>query len=153
LVRDLGYIPAPKEITLLIGGDPSNWGRILKGQQKISGEYHARLKRVKDVGLENARLELIAAAKNQKYGERTRKGRIVPHAKNVFKDMYSFNLEKMTQGIINERLLKGRYCQDEYDQYIWYMEIGQELEMHGYQYPRDDFEEQKLRKEFIESLS
>jgi hypothetical protein len=150
LKKEFGYLPSPMELNLVIGGDPADWGRILRGQQKIAGEYYARLKRIKDAGLENASLELSAAVKHKQYGERTRKGRIVPHSKNVVKDMYNYNLEKMTQKAM-EKMCRG--FEDEYDQYIWYMEEGQKIEAYGLHYPRDDFEEQTLRREFINSLS
>jgi hypothetical protein len=150
LKKKFGHLPSPVELNLVIGGDPVDWGRILRGQQKIAGEYHARLKRIKDAGLENASLELSAAVKNKQYGERTRKGRIVPHSKNVFKDMYNYNLEKMTQEAMKK--MCGGF-EDEYDQYIRYIEKGQEIEMYGFHYPRDYFEEQTLRREFINSLS
>jgi len=71
--------------------------------------------------------------------------------------MYFFNLEKMTQRALEEKiegiLQTGGAFEDEYDQYIWYMEIGEKLKMYGCHYPKDCFEEQTLRSEFINSLS
>jgi hypothetical protein len=150
LRKQFGYLPSPKELSFVIGGIPDDWGRILRGHQEIKGEYFARLRQVKNSGLENASLELSAAVRDKKYGERTRKGRIVPHTKFVREDMYNYNLEKMTQEIMEKR---SRGFEDEYDQYSCYLEIGQELEMYGRQYPKDSFEEQTLRREFINSLS
>jgi len=139
-------MPAPKEMSRLIGGDPSDWGRIFKGQQKISGEYHARLKLLKN-GIDTAQFELQAAEKSKKYGERTRKGRIVPHTKHIFNDMYNYNLEKMTL-----EQIKGRNFIDEYHQYECYMETGQYIDAYGEQYPRTYFEEQTIRRDFLNDL-
>jgi hypothetical protein len=99
IVSSLGRIPTPRDMSRILGGAPSDWGRILKEQQKISGEYHARLKLLKN-GIDSAQLELRAAARSKKYGELTRKNRIVPHGKYVLQDMYYFNLEKKTQEIM-----------------------------------------------------
>ncbi|MDR0403458.1 MAG: hypothetical protein LBH35_07725 [Treponema sp.] len=153
LRKKFGSLPSPRELNLYIGGDPADWGRILRGQQKIKGEYYARLKRIKDSGLKNATLELCTAMRSRRYGGRTRKGRIVLHAKSVIKDMYNFNLEKITQEKMEEKIKSGMGFADEYDQYIQYMEIGQKLNMYGHQYPEDCFKEHTLRREFINSLS
>jgi hypothetical protein len=150
IIEELGHNPTPTELSLLLGGDPADWGRILRGQQKIAGEYHARLKLVKDAGFENARLELAAAARSKKYGERTRKGRIVPHPKNVLKDMYGFNLEKMTLEITGK---KTRGYEYEYDYYSCYLSTGEDIYVNGLHIPKDISEEQTLRRDFIKSLS
>jgi hypothetical protein len=68
IIKELGYKPVAKELSLLLGGHAADWGRILKGQQKIAGEYHARLKRVKDVGFENAQIEFAADIMKRKFG-------------------------------------------------------------------------------------
>ena len=148
LKKEFGYLPSPKELKLVIGGDPADWGRILNGQQKIAGEYYARLKCVKDVGLENAQFELLAAGKSKKYGGVTRNGRIVPHARKVIDDMYFYNLEKKTWEEV-ERL----HSNDENYQYDDYESIGELIEARGLHYPENSFEDQALRREFINSLS
>ena len=148
LKKEFGYLPSPKELKLVIGGDPADWGRILNGQQKIAGEYYARLKCVKDVGLENAQFELLAAGKSKKYGGVTRNGRIVPHARKVIDDMYFYNLEKKTSEQIENRVYL-----DEIYQYEDYVETGELIEARGLHYPKDNFEDQALRREFINSLS
>jgi hypothetical protein len=147
LKKEFGHLPSPKELNLLIGGAPADWGRILKGQQKIKGEYHARLKCVKDVGLENAQFQLTAARRSKEYGGRTRKGRLVPHVNKLFVDMDNFELEQTVQN-----KLGGLYEYD-YAHYNTYIDMMQEEEQYRYYYPRSFIEEQTLRREFIKTLS
>jgi len=65
IVSSAGHMPTPKEMNRLIGGDPSDWGRIFRGQQQISGEYRARLKMLKE-GADSARFVLQAAEASKK---------------------------------------------------------------------------------------
>lgn len=148
-----GRRPTAKEMSRLIGGDPSDWGRILKGQQKLSGEYHARLKLLKN-GVDNAQFELQVAEASKKYGERTRKGRIVPHTRNIFNDLNKFEDELETEKIIEDRMCGIRF-ENSYDEYLACRDIGMDLlnEEPRYSIPKDYFQERALRRDFLESLS
>ena len=147
VVSGLGHMPTPKEMSRLIGGDPRDWGRIFKGQQNLSGEYHARLELLKKDGIDTAQFEFQAAEKSKKYGGRTRKGRIVPHTRHIFDDLYEFNINR----ILDNRM-SARTFEDTYDGYIFYSQEEMDIYAHGEQYPRTYFEEQTLRRDFINDL-
>ena len=146
-ISAVGRMPTPKELSRSLGGDPSGWGRILKGQQKIAGEYHARLKLL-DGGTVNISFKRQAAEASEKYAGKTRKGRIAPHVKNIFNDMYRFCKDQ----IIKERM-SGINFEDSYEQWDFYrnQEIGVYDE--GAHYPRTEYEEQALERDFIDSLT
>jgi hypothetical protein len=149
LVRAFGRMPTPKETSSYIGGDPSDWGRIFQGQQKISGEYHARLKVLKNDGFDDAQFELQAAEASRKYGGRTRKGRLIPYTKRIFGDLEAFNTNK-----IIESRAESKHFEDEYDYYCFYCNQEMMIDMmEESRYPRDFFEEQTLRRGFVNSLS
>jgi hypothetical protein len=146
-ISAVGRMPTPKEMSRSVGGDPSGWGRILKGQQRISGEYHARLKLLERSGIDNAQFELRAAGANKKYGERTRKGRIVPHTKNIYLDVNEFHIRQIAERKVNSMLLDDGH--DYYNDYISYCEYLYES---GDGFPQNYFEEQKIRRDFIYDL-
>jgi hypothetical protein len=146
IVSSLGRMPTSKELNRILGGAPSDWGRILKGQQKISGEYHARLKLLKD-GIDDAQFKLRAAEKSKKYSERTRRCRLVPHKKTVYNDMYSFQAER-----IIERKMSGMLFEDTYEGYTVYCDLAFDLYQSGDCFPQTYFEEQILRRDFLNDL-
>jgi hypothetical protein len=145
VISSFGRMPTPKELSRDLGGDPSDWGRILKGQQKISGEYHARLKLLKH-GINDAWFELRAAEASKKYGERTRKGRIAPHTKHIFNDLSNFNVHN-----IIEKRMSDMEFKDSYDEYGFYLETGIELYSSEYE-PKTYTEQRRLETSFIGSL-
>jgi hypothetical protein len=147
IISSFGRIPTPKELGRILGGDRADWGRIIKGQQKISGEYHARLKLLKD-GIDDAQFQLQAAKRSREYGGCSRKGRLVPHTNYVFNDLDNFD----TNSIIESRAGKIHF-EDAYDYYDFCRNQEADIYMGGYQHPRDYFEEQTLRRVFINSLS
>jgi hypothetical protein len=98
--------------------------------------------------MDSARFQLQVAERSEKHGSRSRKGRIVPHTKNAFNDMYDFQARR-----IIERKMSGMLFEDSYDYYSFCRDQEADIYMGGYQYPRNYFEEQTLRRDFIESLS
>jgi len=147
IISRLGRMPTPKEVGRYLGGDLSHWGRILKGQQKIRGEYHARLKLLKE-GVDNAQFKLQAAEKNKKYGERTRKGRLVPHTDHIFYDLYEFNKNKIIMS-----KMEDHYFEDAYDAFLFYREQEIDIYNEGGEFPKTYFEEQTIRRDFLNDLN
>ena len=148
IISSLGRMPTPGEMNRYLGGDKSHWGRILKGQQKIAGEYHARLKLLKE-GIDNAQFVLRVAETSTKYGERTRKGRLVPHTKNIYNDINNFHVEQLFN---NET--RDVNFDDSYDEYMAYRDFQFDLYQEGhFSLPRTYFEEQAIRKDFLNSLN
>lgn len=148
IIKELGRMPTAIELSNSLGGDPSGWGRILKEQCKPSGEYHARLKLLRD-GIGDAQFKLQIAKTSKKYGERNRKGKLVPHAKDIHGDMNNFYKDQ----IIYKKLNNVSF-EDQYDYYVAYCEEDQMMMMYEDRLlSRDIFEEQKLREDFKESLS
>jgi hypothetical protein len=145
IISSFGRMPTPKEVGHILGGDLSDWGRILKGQQKISGEYHARLKALKN-GIDDAQFELRAAEASKKYGERTRKGRIVPHTKKIFNDLNNFNVNN-----IIEKKMEEMEFEDSYAEYGFYREAGLVIYSSEYE-PKIYTEQKELEASFIGSL-
>jgi hypothetical protein len=143
IISSLGRMPTPKELNRILGGDLSDWGRILKGQQKISGEYHARLELLKG-GVDGAQFELRAAEASKKYGERTRKGRIVPHTKNIYNDVNNFHVEQL----FNNEMSDVDF-EDSYDKYMAYREFTYDLYQSGDLLQKTFFEEQTIRRDFL----
>ena len=147
MVRELGHMPSAQELSHILGSDPSGWGRILKGQCKSSGEYHAKLQRVKEVGLKNAGLEMQAAEVSRKYGWKTRKGRLVPHTRFIAADTELFYINQ----IVSKKTSAIRFA-DRSEELHFYREQLVAMYEEGPQWPNDPFEEQTLRRDFINSL-
>ncbi|MDR1618461.1 MAG: hypothetical protein LBS06_05360 [Treponema sp.] len=136
----------PVKLQYIFGGDASEWGRILKGQHQAHGEYLAICKEINTHGYDAI---TTWAASKKKYGKRTRNGGIVPRTKHVFDDLYAFNVNRIIMNRI-EKHVTG--FEDQYDEYIFYCEQGMDIYAHGEQYPRTYFEEQTIRKNFLDSL-
>lgn len=144
---NFGCIPSAKDLSAILGGDPSGWGRILKGQCEPSGEYHARLKRVWESGKNNATLELSAAKVSRKYGWKTRKGRLVPNTRNIFFDIERFCAEQ----IVNKEMDEMRFENDSEELLFYFDEM--EKYTSGVKNPRDYFDDETLERDFLKSLS
>jgi len=140
-------MPTARELGCILGGAPCDWGRILKGQQDISGEYHARLKLLKNGGIDSAQFELHAAEKSKDYGKRTRKGKLVPRTKNIYYDIDNFYIQKTVQKMANYRSFD-----DQYDEYVFVCEQEQMMYSQG-PGPRSYVEQKTLEREFINSLT
>ena len=108
-IKILGRMPTPTELVNKLGGSPHDWGRILKGQQKIAGEYRAKLECVKKDGIDNTRYGLkIAEMMKEKYGVTTRKGRIIATMTNITDGIYSLRREDDHENLIeNENFRKA----------------------------------------------
>jgi hypothetical protein len=101
-----------------------------------------------DGGISNVLFIRQVTDVSKKYAEKTRKGRIVPHVKDVYLDMYNFRINQM----IEERM-NGIYFKDSYDEYAFYRDQGIEICHNWDQYPRTEYEELVLERDFINSLT
>jgi hypothetical protein len=147
MVRELGYMPSAKDLSDILGGDPSGWGRILKRQCRPSGEYHAKLKRVRDVGLENTGFELNVAEISKKYRWKTRNGGLVPHTKFLVADMEIFYIDQKVREKINNMHFENDKARLDFHR----NELRAMYEK-GFQWPKDSSGEHTLRRDFIKSL-
>jgi hypothetical protein len=146
--RELGHMPSAKDLSDILGSDPSGWGQIIKRHCKPFGEYLAKLKRVREVGLENAGFEIHIAKMYRKYGWLTRDGRLVPHTNFLVADMELFYIDQK----IREKISGMRFENDKEKLDFHRNELRTVYEK-GFQWPKDIFEEQTLRRDFIKSLS
>ena len=147
IVKELGDKPSAKELSDILGGNPADWGRILKGQCKPFGEYHAKLKRVMEVGLEDAGLEMQIAEISRKYGWKTRKGRFFPRTKHLFSDIELFYIKQ----IVNKKV-SGIHFENSGAKMRFYREQLIAIYEEGSQWPKDSIEEETLIRDFMKSL-
>jgi hypothetical protein len=145
---EIGHKPTPREMANMFGGEDSQWGRIFKGQCKVSGEYLAIIKLINAGGIDSAQYEIRCAEKSRKYGQRTRKGKIAPHTKNVFNDLENFRIDQ-----IFESRLQNVYFDDPSDYQEFYLNEMERFNAEGPHYSESYEEESKARREFFDSLT
>jgi hypothetical protein len=104
---DMDKKPNSNDLASLFGDSPNVWGRILKGVGVPHGEYIAKIKLLKDYGMD-AGYQYALAKKSRRYGQITRKGKIAPHVKIVYDDVENFR-----ENQIFESRLRGVYFDPE----------------------------------------
>jgi hypothetical protein len=145
---DMGKRPDCHDLALLFGDSPNVWGRILKGVGVPHGEYIAKIKLLKDYGID-ASYQYAVAKKSRRYGEVTRKGKIAPHVKTVYNDVESF---RETQLFESEQ--RGIYFDpDICDPVADYYNAMDNFYSEG-PHPAQSYEEvQNVRRDFFNSLT
>lgn len=147
IVKELGHMPSAKEMSNTLGSDPSGWGRILKRQCEPAGEYHAKLKRVKEVGFEGAGQELIAAERSRKYRWKTRNGRLHLKTKFIAADTELFYIDQIVRKEISEK-----HFESDAERLHFHRKRFLDIYDEGTQWPKDPSEVDKLRRDFLKSL-
>jgi hypothetical protein len=155
LEYEFGHMPSAKELSDALGGFPSVWGRILKGQREPAGEYRARLKRLEERGINNVKLELNAAKISSKYGWEHDEDKLIPKTINIFSDIERFCAERVVRKDVAWKEmdeLELKYGEGAFllhsPQYLYHS-----AQREGwFSNPRDCFDEETLQREFINSL-
>jgi hypothetical protein len=98
---ETGHKPNCHDLAALFNDSPNVWGRIIKGLGVPHGEYLAKINLLKEHGTYAVKLWAYAE-KSQKYGQRTRKGKIAPHTKHVYRDQENFMMEKIIESRMSE---------------------------------------------------
>jgi hypothetical protein len=146
LESDLGNKPNCHDLVSLIGGSPGVWGRILQGKGIPCGEYLAKIKFIKDYGIE-AGEHWAFAEKSPRYGQVTRKGKTAPHIRNLFSDIENFREQQIFEKMVNVK------CTSSEDYYDYYIRAMEDFYREGPHYPESYEEERIARKEYFDSLS
>jgi hypothetical protein len=133
---------SPVKLQYTFGGDASEWGRILKGQHQVHGEYLAVCKEI-NIRRHDATITWQAAKK--KYGKRTRNGGIVPRTRNVLRDIYNYHEEQVFEKRISNIFSDS---DDGYD----YGNLAYSFYSEGPHLPESHEEDQNTRRDFLNSL-
>jgi hypothetical protein len=145
---DMGREPNCNDLASLFGDSPNVWGRILKGVGIPHGEYLAKIKLLKNYGMD-AGYHYALAKKSRRYGQVTRKGKIAPHVKTVYNDVEDFR-----ENQIFESRLQGVYFDpDTSDPADDYYNAMDDFYREG-PHPVQSYEEmQNARRGFFNSLT
>ena len=143
---DRGYKPTAFKIAGLLGGDISQWGRIMKGVAVAKGPYLAKLKILKEYGFDSNYI-LACAEKTNRYGHKNRKGNLVIHSLNIFNDQQKFYEDRIFDSKMQEA-----YFDDPDEAREFYFTQLDQFYSEG-QHCTGSFEEElELQREFYKSL-